>query len=80
MAECSNYQLCRKNRFPWKRHVISYGRPCSGDEVLNSTQSTVYVEEHFTQLKNNYMTSLYELSWQIQNLTLLVVSALDLQL
>lgn len=74
LANCAGYTLCKKTRFPWKRHVISYERPCSGEEIINSTVSPVFLEESFVQLRNNYMTSLYELSWQIQNLTLFAVS------
>lgn len=75
LANCAGYTLCKKSRFPWKRHVVSYERPCSGEEIINSTVSPVFVEESFAQLRNNYMTSLFELSWQIQNLTLFAVSA-----
>lgn len=74
LANCAGFTLCKKTRFPWKRHVISYERPCSGEEIINSTVSPVFLEESFVQLRNNYMTSLYELSWQIQNLTLFAVS------
>eukprot|EP00105_Crassostrea_gigas_P046724 XP_019930872.1 PREDICTED: uncharacterized protein LOC105348283 [Crassostrea gigas] len=79
LANCAGFTLCKKTRFPWKRHVISYERPCSGEEIINSTVSPVFLEESFVQLRNNYMTSLYELSWQIQNLTLFAIERMPVQ-
>ncbi|XP_062572254.1 uncharacterized protein LOC134234214 [Saccostrea cucullata] len=71
---CANYQHCKKTRLPWKRHVVQYYRPCSGEQIINTTVSPILEREDFVQLKNNYLASLRELSWQIQNLTLFAVN------